>query len=113
MSDRITRPELQKVRVAPKITLELHYFESLPSNSDSSIISIYHALIRPAARHWKVTMEYTKTHDILHVIQLVGFSNDDYACEATNDIKEATRLIEAGFEYVTSMDDLKLFRKRK
>ena len=73
-------------------------------------------------------MEYHKTKDILHVMRLLGHRNitntliytqlitvqdDDYACKAARTIKEATQLIEGGFEYVTEMDGTKLFRKRK
>ena len=79
-------------------------------------------------RHWKATMEYHKTKDILHVMrmlghknikntliytQLVTFQNDDYTCKVAVNIKEAEELIEAGYEYVCEMDSQKLFRKRK
>ncbi|MGA3110907.1 MAG: site-specific integrase [Candidatus Bathyarchaeia archaeon] len=79
-------------------------------------------------RHWKATMEYHKTKDILHVMRLLGhknikntliytqlvtFEDDDYVCKAATNIKEATQLIEAGYEYITEMDNIKLFRKRK
>jgi integrase len=79
-------------------------------------------------RHWKATMEYHRTKDILHVMRLLGhknikntliytqlvtFEDDDYVCKAAVDVKEATQLIEAGYEYVCAMDNAKLFRKRK
>jgi integrase len=79
-------------------------------------------------RHWKATMEYHKTKDILHVMRLLGhknikntliytqlvtFQNDDYTCKIAASIKEAAELIEAGYEYVCEMDHQKLFRKRK
>lgn len=79
-------------------------------------------------RHWKATMEYHKTKDILHVMrllghknikntliytQLVNFEDDDFICKTAENVKEAKELIEAGYEYVTEMDGLKLFRKRK
>jgi len=79
-------------------------------------------------RHWKATMEYHRTKDILHVMrmlghksitntlkytQLVDFQNDDYVCKAAKTLTEASQLIEAGFEYVTEMEEVKLFRKRK
>ena len=79
-------------------------------------------------RHWKATMEYYKTKDILHVMQLLGhknikntliytqlitFQDDDYICKTAKTLTEATQLIEAGFEYITEMDNIKLFRKRK
>ncbi|MEM2968093.1 MAG: site-specific integrase [Candidatus Bathyarchaeia archaeon] len=65
-------------------------------------------------RHWKATMEYHKTKDILHVMrllghksikntlvytQLVAFENDDFVCKTAENVKEAKELIEAGFEY--------------
>ena len=79
-------------------------------------------------RHWKATMEYHKTKDILHVMQLLGHKNikntlkytqlisikdDDYTCKAATTVKEASELIESGFEYVTELQGIRLFRKRK
>ena len=79
-------------------------------------------------RHWKATMEYHRTKDILHVKQLLGhrsinstmiythlisFEGDEFTCRTAKTIEEAKRLIEAGFDYVTDMNDNKLFRKRK
>jgi integrase len=84
-------------------------------------------------RHWKGTMEYHKTKDIMHVKQVLGHKNinntmiyinieqaiflaknDEWNCKATKDATEATQLIEAGFKYVaTTPDALMLFRKRK
>jgi hypothetical protein len=34
-------------------------------------------------------------------------------CKAAKTLEEAAKLIEAGFEYVTDVDGVKLFRKRK
>ena len=45
--------------------------------------------------------------------QLVTFEDDDYVCKAAANVKEATELIEAGYEYVCDMESIKLFRKRK
>jgi hypothetical protein len=39
--------------------------------------------------------------------------SDDYIVKTASTIEEATKLLEVGFEYVTDMDDRKLFRKRK
>lgn len=36
-----------------------------------------------------------------------------YTCKTATNIKEATQLIENGFEYITEIDEIKLFRKRK
>jgi hypothetical protein len=45
--------------------------------------------------------------------QLINFEDDEYIYKTVKSLKEATELIEAGFEYVTEMDGCKLFRKRK
>jgi integrase len=79
-------------------------------------------------RHWKATMEYHKTKDLLHVMQFLGhrnikntlvytqlinFENDDYHSATASTVQEAAKLIEAGFEYVCTYTDIMLFRKRK
>jgi integrase len=79
-------------------------------------------------RHFKGTMEYHKTKDILHVMRILGhrniqntlvythlvnFESDDYVCKVAKTVDEAKALIETGFDYVTDMGDTTLFRKRK
>jgi integrase len=80
-------------------------------------------------RHFKATMEYHKTKDILHVKRLLGhrrientlvythliaFRDDEYVSKVAHTAEEASALIEAGFEYVcTTPEDLMLFKKRK
>jgi len=79
-------------------------------------------------RHWKATTEYAKTKDLLYVkamlghkdlrttlryTQLVNFGADEYHVSVAKNVQEASALIENGFEYVTEMDGIKLFRKRK
>jgi integrase len=83
-------------------------------------------------RHWKATMEYHRTKDILHVKHMLGHKNinctliyidlenilfknttDEYTTKVATTIEEACALLEVGFEYVTDMEGVKLFRKRK
>jgi len=79
-------------------------------------------------RHWKATMEYRKTRDLLHVkeilghkslnntmlyTQLISFKDDDFTATVAHSEEEACKLIEAGFEYVCDFGQNKLFRKRK
>lgn len=46
--------------------------------------------------------------------QLIEFEDDDEYCSATaNNVEEAKKLIEAGFEYVCNHNETMLFRKRK
>jgi len=79
-------------------------------------------------RHWKATMEYHRTKDILHVkellghksinntliyTQLVSFEDDEFTARVAHSEKEACELVEAGFEYVCDFNGNKIFRKRK
>ena len=83
-------------------------------------------------RHWKGTMEYHKTKDIVHVQRLLGHkniqntliyitienalftnANDEFHVRTAKTIEEACKLVEVGFEYVTEIDGVKIFRKRK
>jgi integrase len=79
-------------------------------------------------RHFKATMEYHKTKDILHVMQLLGHKNiqntlvythlvswesDAFTSKVAMNQKEITELIEAGFDFILQKDGLAYFRKRK
>jgi integrase len=83
-------------------------------------------------RHLKGTIEYHKTHDIIHVQHSLGHKDigftmkyihyeaaiynaktDDFHVKIAETVEEACKLIEVGFEYVTDVDCKKLFRKRK
>ena len=80
-------------------------------------------------RHYYATMLYHKTKDLLLVkcslghkdlrttlryTQLLETSEDEeYTVRAAKSVSEATALIESGFEYVTEMNGVKLFKKRK
>ena len=80
-------------------------------------------------RHWKATVEYAKTKDILYVQKLLGHrnikntlrytqllalpQNEEYICKAAKTVDEAKELIESGFQYVTDVGETKLFRKLK
>jgi integrase len=79
-------------------------------------------------RHWKVTMEYRKTKDILHVKQVLGhksldntmlytqlidFKDDEFTAVVAHSEEEACKLIEDGFDFVCDYNGNKIFRKRK
>jgi integrase len=79
-------------------------------------------------RHWKATTEYHRTKDILHVMQMLGhkniqntlvythlveFHNDEFVCKTARTVDEARALVENGFDYVSEIDGVQLFRKRK
>jgi integrase len=80
-------------------------------------------------RHYYATMLYHKTKDLLHVKARLGhkdlrttlrytqlletLENDEYHCKTATNIKEATNLIENGFEYIQEIYGIRLYRKRK
>ena len=82
-------------------------------------------------RHWKATITYYQTKDILFVMQMLGHKNikntlkytqllnpdentEEYVSRVATNAEEARKLVEAGFEYVcTTPENIMLFRKRK
>jgi integrase len=83
-------------------------------------------------RHWRATMSYHETKDILHVQQLLGHKkidstliyvnlesaifqteNDNFHVKTATTPEEITQLLEVGFEYVCQKDERVFLRKRK
>lgn len=79
-------------------------------------------------RHWKATMEYNRTKDILYVKQLLGhkninstliytqlvsFERDEYHVKVAKTVEDACELAESGFDYFTTIGGVQIFRKRK
>ncbi len=55
-------------------------------------------------------LSYRNIKNTLVYTQLITFEDDDYIRKAAANVKEATELIEAGYEYVCDVDNVKLFR---
>jgi integrase len=84
-------------------------------------------------RHWKATMEYHRTKDIVYVQQLLGHKdikntmiyiniehaifgasdNDEFTVRVTEKPEEIKEFLQIGFEYVCQKDNLVFLRKRK
>ena len=84
-------------------------------------------------RHWKATTEYHLKPDLLHVAEIMGHknievtrryihlsnaiygsgSNDKFIVKIAKTSKEISNLLEIGFEYIMTKEDLVYFRKRK
>ncbi len=79
-------------------------------------------------RHYKGTMEYHKTRDIVHVqrllghrsisntlryVRLISFPEDEFTSKIAKTVNEAQELVEAGFDYVCDVDGFKVLRKHK
>lgn len=73
-------------------------------------------------------MEYHKTKDRLHVMnllghrnveniliytQLISYESDEYHFAVAKSVDEARKLLEEGFEYVRQKDDLVLVQEKK
>ena len=80
-------------------------------------------------RHFKATMEYHRTKDILYVMKLLGHKNinntliytqlitneenDQYCTAVADNVDDAQKLMSSGFDYVCTYERHMLFRKRK
>lgn len=83
-------------------------------------------------RHWKATMEYHKTKDLLHVMAFLGHKkcdntllyvqldeklfrdrDDQFTVKTVHNAEEAVKLGEIGFEPFDTIDGMHLYRKRK
>ena len=81
-------------------------------------------------RHFKATMEYHRTRNILYVKQLLGhkrlenteiythlieFENDEYHIAHAKSLEEEDKLLQTGFEFVrySEKDQVAIYRKRK
>ena len=79
-------------------------------------------------RHYFGTMTYHKTRNIKLTQYLMGhkhsnttdiythllnINDDEWICNTAQTIAEAKQLIEAGFQYATTMEGIQLFKKRK
>jgi integrase/predicted RNA-binding Zn-ribbon protein involved in translation (DUF1610 family) len=82
-------------------------------------------------RYWKGTMLYHQTKDMFYVMQRLGHKNikntllyvqleealfqgeNEYISKVAKTAQEICSLVEAGFEFVTDFQDVKIFKKRK
>jgi len=79
-------------------------------------------------RHWGATMIYHHTRDILLVKKLLGhkrikntlkytqliqFTDDEFDVATATTVEEAKKIVAAGFDYITEMNGIKIFRKPK
>jgi integrase len=80
-------------------------------------------------RHWKATVTYHETKDILFVQRLLGHKSlkntlvythlvdldcdETYVVKVASTLEEFTSLLESGFEYIADYGEAKVLRKRK
>lgn len=80
-------------------------------------------------RHWKATMTYHRTKDILYTQKILGHESlkntlvythlvdfgeeDNFIVRVASSLAEFTSLLEGGFQYVSDFEGAKVCRKRK
>jgi integrase len=98
-SKKLNKPELNQIL--------------LKSLRNFSAAQLYLATLDP----WRVMLHlgHKKLDTTQHYISGMKLQNgeEEYTCKTAKTIEEATALIEAGFQYVTEMEGVKIFKKRK
>jgi len=73
---------------------------------------LYYKLLDPIAvmRH----LRHKKLEATMHYLSGITINGEeDFTCKTAKTIQEATQLIEAGFQHITEINGIQLFRKRK
>jgi integrase len=60
-----------------------------------------------------VLMGHTKLETTMRYMHLMNLNDDEWTTAGATTFKEATKLVEAGFQYVTTIEGIQLFKKRK
>ncbi|MGA2769000.1 MAG: tyrosine-type recombinase/integrase [Candidatus Bathyarchaeia archaeon] len=60
-----------------------------------------------------VQMGHKKLETTQKYMHLLNLNEDEWTCSGATTAKEATQLIEAGFQYITTIEGIQLFKKRK
>jgi integrase len=133
--DRLTQLPKKSELIFPKIlSIESRFFDQRKHIANKlNNLRLLKISFR-TFRHWKGTMEYHRTKDILYVKKILGHksiqntlkyidldanlfeaTDDQFTAKVATNVQEACKLTEIGFEYVTGEynDGGKIFRKRK
>jgi integrase len=141
---RVSNKLMEMIKAMPRKSEKLFPNKSLASLKNTFTTTrkrLAHKLQNPrllrigfhTIRHWKATIEYHKTRDILYVKNLLGHRNienteiyinleraifgesgeSEYHVKVASTTEEIKSLLEVGFEYVCEKDGLLFFRKRK
>lgn len=97
LAERLCEPQLKKFRLYDL----RHYFATMLYHRTKDIL-----LVKEKLGHKQIETTLVYTH-------LVDFRDEEFTVRTAKSVKEASELIESGFEYVTEMDGVKLFRKPK
>lgn len=97
-AEKLNKPELKQIL--------------LKSLRNYSAAQLYYATQDP----WRIMLHlgHKKLDTTQHYISgMIPQGEAEFTCKTAKTIEEATALIEAGFQYVTEMEGIKIFRKRK
>lgn len=97
LAKRLCEPELKKFRL---YDLRHYYATRLYHRTKDILLA-------------KEKLEHRRLETTLIYTHLIDFRDNEYTVRTAESVKEACDLIESGFEYVTDMDEIKLFRKPK
>ena len=61
----------------------------------------------------KKLLGHKRIKNTLKYTQLIHFKDDQYDVTTATILEEAKKILAAGFDYVTEMNDIKIFRKPK
>jgi len=103
---RAMRNKLAKDLKDPSIhTIRLydfrHYFCSKQLNDTKDP---YFVMVQMGHKKLETTQKY---------MHLMNLNDDEWTCKTASTVEEVMQLVEAGFQYVTDMDGLKILKKRK
>jgi integrase len=103
---RAMRNKLAKDLKDPSIhTIRLydfrHYFCSKQLNDTKDP---YFVMVQMGHKKLETTQKY---------MHLMNLNDDEWTCETASTVEEVMQLVESGFQHVTDMDGLKIFKKRK
>jgi integrase len=97
LAKKLSDPSIQTIRLYDF----RHYFGTMTFNKTRNI----------KVTQYLTGHKHSNTTDIY--THLINVNDDEWICNTAQTIAESKQLIEAGFEYVTEQDGLKLYRKRK
>ena len=98
-AEKLHRPKLLKVCLYSF----RHYYASKLYRDTQNIV-----LVQRKLGHRRIQQTLTYIHSIVDICE-----NDDYTTATAETIQDDCKLLEAGFQYVTERDGIKIYRKRK
>jgi integrase len=97
LAEKLKDPSIQQIRLYDL----RHYFCTKKLNDIGNPYTVM------------VLMGHTKLTTTQRYMHLLNLNEDEWTCTGATTAKEATKLIEAGFQYITTIEGIQLFRKRK